>query len=99
MESAAYRRRVSLFKMAAHELDVFSLTDIAEIQQAYAQIHLHEVGIKLIDHEEHKCVTKLDMKPYWSYFPSMSTCHFGDMSSLRCIDFHVNNNSENESAM
>lgn len=32
--------------MAAHELDVFSLTDIAEIQQAYAQIHLHEVFIK-----------------------------------------------------
>ncbi|RMX46539.1 hypothetical protein pdam_00021707 [Pocillopora damicornis] len=28
--------------MAAHELDVYSLTDIAEIQKAYAQIHLHE---------------------------------------------------------
>ncbi|XP_068722014.1 conserved oligomeric Golgi complex subunit 4-like isoform X2 [Montipora capricornis] len=28
--------------MAAHEFDVFSLTDIAEVQQAYAQIHLHE---------------------------------------------------------
>ncbi|XP_068759729.1 conserved oligomeric Golgi complex subunit 4-like [Montipora capricornis] len=28
--------------MAAHEVDVFSLTDIAEVQQAYAQIHLHE---------------------------------------------------------
>lgn len=29
--------------MAAHEIDVFSLTDITEVQQAYAQIHLHEV--------------------------------------------------------
>ncbi|KAM7432750.1 Golgi transport complex subunit 4 [Porites harrisoni] len=28
--------------MAVHEVDVFSLTDIGEIQQAYAQIHLHE---------------------------------------------------------
>ncbi|XP_044173102.1 conserved oligomeric Golgi complex subunit 4-like [Acropora millepora] len=28
--------------MAAHEIDVFSLTDITEVQQAYAQIHLHE---------------------------------------------------------
>ena len=33
--------------MAAHELDVYSLTDIAEIQKAYAQIHLHEVQFKL----------------------------------------------------
>lgn len=33
--------------MAAHELDVYSLTDIAEIQKAYAQIHLHEVHYKL----------------------------------------------------
>ncbi|XP_074617443.1 conserved oligomeric Golgi complex subunit 4-like isoform X1 [Acropora palmata] len=28
--------------MAAHEIDIFSLTDITEVQQAYAQIHLHE---------------------------------------------------------
>lgn len=41
-----YRRRILFSKMAAHELDVFSLTDIAEIQQAYAQIHLHEVCYK-----------------------------------------------------
>lgn len=43
MKAAMYRGRMLLFKMAAHEIDVFSLTDIAEIQQAYAQIHLHEV--------------------------------------------------------
>ena len=29
--------------MAAHEIDVFSVTDITEVQEAYAQIHLHEV--------------------------------------------------------
>lgn len=40
-----YRRLMFILsKMAVHEVDVFSLTDIAEIQQAYAQIHLHEVS-------------------------------------------------------
>ena len=34
---------LDVVKMAAHELDVFSLTNIDEIQRAYAQIHLHEV--------------------------------------------------------
>ena len=43
MKAATNRGRIWLFKMAAHEIDVFSLTDITEIQQAYAQIHLHEV--------------------------------------------------------
>ena len=38
---------LKISKMAAHELDVYSLTDIAEIQKAYAQIHLHEVHYKL----------------------------------------------------
>ena len=37
------RRFQSCFKMAAQDVDVFSLTDIDEIQQAYAKIHLHEV--------------------------------------------------------